>query len=336
MKKFYLVMAALLVSVSMFADKISGSLGDDLTWEFENGTLTIKGSGDMPTVDKYTSAWHKGDNGNTGGKMATSDIKKVVVEEGVTSLGKYAFYGLGELTEVKLPSTLTVIGEDAFEDCKKLTSIVLPDAVEEIHAQAFYRCVKLATVTFSKNLKTIGINAFSTDAGNMALTSIDLSKTQVETICGGAFGLNTELKTVHLPKTLLGFYGMGFTGDKQYGEGAFQGCSNIEKVIIDATDVPETDPYAADNYDFPFRDAQNAQLVVPKGSEEAYKKAGWDKYFKSMTTTGIRNLAKNTAMQAVDVYTLAGTKRLSHATVEEINALPKGVYIANGKKVLIK
>lgn len=336
MKKFYLVMAALLVSVSMFADKISGSLGDDFTWEFENGTLTIKGSGDMPEVNTYTSAWHKGDNGNNVGKMATSDIKKVVVEEGVTSLGKYAFYGLGELTEVKLPSTLTVIGEDAFQDCKKLTSIVLPDAVEEIQTQAFYRCVKLATVTFSKNLKTIGTNAFSSDGDNMALTSIDLSKTQVETICGGAFGLNTELKTVHLPKTLLGFYGMDFTGTKQYGEGAFQGCSNIEKVIIDATNVPETDPYAADAYDFPFGDAKNAQLVVPKGSEDAYKKAGWDKYFKSMTTTGIRNLAKNTAMQAVDVYTLAGTKRLSHATVEEINALPKGVYIANGKKVLVK
>ncbi|WP_257898997.1 hypothetical protein [Hoylesella nanceiensis] len=76
---------------------------------------------------------------------------------------------------------------------------------------------------------------------------------------------------------------------------------------------------------------------MPKNSVDAYKKAdGWKEFFLiEGTTTGIINNIYNKT-ENVDVYTIDGIKRLSKASINEINALPKGVYIINGKKIVIK
>ena len=76
---------------------------------------------------------------------------------------------------------------------------------------------------------------------------------------------------------------------------------------------------------------------MPKNSVDAYKKAnGWKEFFliEASTTGIINNIYDKT--ENVDVYTIDGVKRLSKANVNEINALPKGVYIINGKKIIIK
>ena len=76
---------------------------------------------------------------------------------------------------------------------------------------------------------------------------------------------------------------------------------------------------------------------MPKNSVDAYKKAdGWKEFFLiEGTTTGIINNIYNKT-ENVDVYTIDGIKRLSKASANEINALPKGIYIINGKKIIIK
>jgi len=76
---------------------------------------------------------------------------------------------------------------------------------------------------------------------------------------------------------------------------------------------------------------------VPKNSVDAYKKTDeWKDFFLiEGTTTGIINNIYNKTENA-DVYTIDGIKRLSKASVSEINALPKGIYIINGKKIIIK
>ena len=76
---------------------------------------------------------------------------------------------------------------------------------------------------------------------------------------------------------------------------------------------------------------------MPKNSIEAYKKARqWKDFllFEGSTTGIINNIYNKT--ENVDVYTIDGIKRLSKASVNEINALPKGIYIINGKKIIIK
>ena len=76
---------------------------------------------------------------------------------------------------------------------------------------------------------------------------------------------------------------------------------------------------------------------MPKNSIDAYKKVYiWKGFFLiEGTTTGIINNIYNKT-ENVDVYTIDGIKRLSKASVNEINALPKGIYIINGKKIVIK
>ena len=88
---------------------------------------------------------------------------------------------------------------------------------------------------------------------------------------------------------------------------------------------------------FDWINTKECKLFVPKNSIDAYKRAsGWGYFFLiEGTTTGIINKIYNKT-ENVDVYTIDGIKRLSKANVNEINALPKGVYIVNGKKIVIK
>ena len=97
----------------------------DLTWKlYEDGTLNISGTGAMKDyyyIDNRSSVY-----GN-------SSVKKVVIEDGVTSIGNYAFYECRNLTSVTIPdSGVTSIGNYVFDGCGSLTSITIPDSVTSI------------------------------------------------------------------------------------------------------------------------------------------------------------------------------------------------------------
>ena len=113
---------------------------------------------------------------------------------------------------------------------------------------------------------------------------------------------------------------------------AFSGCKNVKQITVEAVTPPECSINTFDGVN-----TKECKLFVPKNSVDAYKKAnGWKEFFLiEGTTTGIINNIYN-KIENVDVYTIDGIKRLSKASVNEINALPKGVYIINGKKIVIK
>lgn len=79
----------------------SGTCGKNLKWSFDNGTLTISGKGAMPNYDALGQPWFG---------LA---VKKLVLKEGVTSLGENAFLCLGQLSSLKLPKSLKKVGRDA-------------------------------------------------------------------------------------------------------------------------------------------------------------------------------------------------------------------------------
>ena len=101
-----------------------GEDGDNLTWSLSsNGTLTINGTGGMG----YQTPW-----------MSYRDsIKSLVVEEGVTTVGRSAFSGCDQLTSATLPTSLTEIGQSAFLGCFNLEKICLPDTLNAIGDNAF-------------------------------------------------------------------------------------------------------------------------------------------------------------------------------------------------------
>ena len=86
----------------------SGKAGDNATWKYENGTLTINGSGALYDYPGDYPQWWYFDNGY--------DVSKVVVNEGITYIGNYTFYQHHYMEEVYLPKSLTEIGAHNFCD----------------------------------------------------------------------------------------------------------------------------------------------------------------------------------------------------------------------------
>lgn len=108
-----------------------------LTWTLADGTLTIDGTGKMPT-------WTSKDSQPWAAQRTT--ITSVTIAEGVTSIGQDAFHACSNLQSVTIPSTVTAIGGWAFFDCSNLTSITLPAGLTTIGNDAFYGCSSLREV----------------------------------------------------------------------------------------------------------------------------------------------------------------------------------------------
>ena len=203
-----------------------------------------------------------------------------------------------------------------------------------IDESAFEECKALETVTFPKNLKKINAKAFHT----CNLKKVDLSQTQVETIGMGAFAHNAQCEEVYLPKTLKTFFGTD--------EGAFGDCSSIKKAVCLAVNPPQTldggedfinggikmDP--VEYVDIFTGFDESFVLEVPAGSEDKYRSANGWKNAANNIATGIRGV--KASQGKVGVYDITGKRYMNHADAQTINTLQRGVYIINGKKVLVK
>ena len=130
----------------------SGTCGENLTWNFETstGTLIISGTGAMKNWDKYPD-WYN----------LRKNIKKIIIEDGVTAIGDWAFAYCTALESITIPDSVTTIGRDAFRECKSLTSVTIPDSVTAIGSYAFYQCKSLTSITIPNSVTTIGDSAFS-------------------------------------------------------------------------------------------------------------------------------------------------------------------------------
>ncbi len=148
---FIALCTLLVLAFAVFADA-SEPCGDGLTYTYQNGTLTISGGGAMTNFD------------NAGNKAPWADkrseITRLVVGEGVTSIGSYAFAYCQNLSSVSLPSTLRSIGNDAFVECKSLPEITLPDGVTSIGVSAFQDCERLTAVHSLGSITALSASVF--------------------------------------------------------------------------------------------------------------------------------------------------------------------------------
>lgn len=126
----------------------NGSAGKGIKWELKKGVLTISGNGPMKNFRKERP-W------------IAENVEKLVVEEGVTTIGDNLCRGSGNLTYVSLPSSLKTIGNSAFQSCSNLPDIHLPYGVEEIGDRAFYDCNAFIEIDIPISMKRIGKEAFA-------------------------------------------------------------------------------------------------------------------------------------------------------------------------------
>ena len=121
--------------------------GDSVYWSLGNGTLTISGTGDMDDFSYPDYApWYS----------SRSSIKTVIIKNGVTSIGDYAFRNCASLTSVTIPEGVTSIGAYAFHWCESLESVTIPSSVTSIGDSAFWNCDSLTSVTILEGVTSIG------------------------------------------------------------------------------------------------------------------------------------------------------------------------------------
>ena len=89
-----------------------------------------------------------------------NDIVAARIPEGVTTIGRYAFWGCSSLTSVTIPEGVTAIGNGAFIDCSLLASVAIPQGVTTIGASAFKNCTLLASVTIPVGVTRIATYTF--------------------------------------------------------------------------------------------------------------------------------------------------------------------------------
>ena len=180
----------------------------NLTWKLDaDGTLTISGTGAMKNYD-YD---------NPSPVCNNSNVKKVVIEDGVTSIGNWAFESCSSLTSITIPNSVTSIGAYAFSNCYYLTNITIPNSVTSIENYAFRACSSLTSITIPDSVTSIGELAFY-DCDS--LTSITISNS-VTSIGERAFAYCSSLTSITIPDSVTSI-----------GEAAFAGCSSLTSITI--------------------------------------------------------------------------------------------------------
>lgn len=136
MKKFLPLLILFIFSFSAIHAEITWNLSED-------GTLTISGTGDIP--GSGGAPWYS----------RSYEIKKVIIKDGVTNIGKNAFFHYPALTSVEIPNSVTSIGESAFFQCMSLTSVTIGNSLTRIGKRAFDTCSALLSVEFPNSLTNI-------------------------------------------------------------------------------------------------------------------------------------------------------------------------------------
>ncbi len=197
----------------------------------EKVTLT-KGTGTMQNYETSSSSSTTTYYQYTPWYLSRAKCKEVVLEDGVTSIGNYAFYDCSGLTSITIPDSVTSIGSCAFQNCTGLTSITIPDSVTSIGTYAFERCTGLTKVNISdiaKWCKISFINGYSANpllyAKHLYLSNEEVMDLvipdNVTSIGANAFYNCAGLTSITIPNSV-----------KSIGQLTFSGCTGLTSVTI--------------------------------------------------------------------------------------------------------
>ncbi len=248
-----MMLSILPVTASAATTVDSGTCGTNVNWSLDSdGVLTISGTGPMDAID------YSMDDGEywPEGPWSYSAVKSVVIEDGVTSIGAYAFLYHINLKTVSIANSVTSIGSSAFRECKALTSINIPSSVTSIGNNAFYKA-QLTSFTIPVGVSSvdgmnfddiIGLKEIIAPSNHPNFTTEDgvlFNKDKTQLI---AYPREKEGSTYVIPETVtsLATYAFSYT--------------NISTVTIPSTitKIP--------NYAFYYSDL--TEVTIPEGVTE--------------------------------------------------------------------
>ena len=260
-------------------------------WTLKDRTLTISGTGEMKDWNFDSKEdWHD--------TQYTNAIEKVMINEGITNVGWYAFLGCSSLTSINIPEGVTSIGYETFSGCSSLTSINIPEGVTSIRYGTFSGCNSLKSIVIPKSVTNIGGYAFF-ECSN--LTSIEIPGTvkNIETYtfsgCSNLESINVDENNKYYisengvlftkEKTEIICYPAGKKDTKEYiipesvtniGSSAFSECSSLTSITI-----PESVTNIGENAFYECSSLTN--IVIPKGVTSI----GWGAFRECSSLTSI-------------------------------------------------
>lgn len=203
-----------LTNATKHYNSMGGLCGDNAKWIFDNttGTLTISGTGDMTNyVNETKVPWYS----------FKENIKKVVINDGITSIGRISFCNCTSLTNITIPNSVTSVGESAFAYCKSLTNITIPNSITSIANSLFFGCTSLTNITIPNGITSIGALAFGY-CKSLTNVTIPHGVTSIDDV---AFGYCDSLVAITIPN-----------GVTSIGTNAFYYCTSLEDVYYTGTE----------------------------------------------------------------------------------------------------
>ena len=159
-----------------------GKVNDTISWNYNDGALTISESGEMPNY-KTTNSYYDGITTDAPWGAYLNVIRTVIVSGSVSNIGDCCFSDCPSLSSVTLCSSIERIGTSAFARCVSLSRITLPESLAEINRNAFIGCTKLDEVLIPDSVTFIGSSAFQLRS---SLSQIKLSANLKE-MCSYSF-----------------------------------------------------------------------------------------------------------------------------------------------------
>ena len=327
----------------------SGSCGTDVTYSLtSDGVMTISGTGAMADYAMANDQpWMSYRNPSSGTK-----ITSIVVGEGVTHIGNNTFTSCTNATSVTLPSTLTSIGNNAFYGCSNLGTVNIGSGVTSIGSQAFAGCTSLTSVTLNSN-PFIDEGAFPSGATvTMNLTANAAGGANWLTFYNKLYNFeadeNTQVFKARLSGTSITLYEVAnrivdagtavvlkSTGNpvmtlttsasSNTDSNSLNGVSDAEGTTSDGT-MYVLNYKESTGVGF-YKLTSGKKLGVGK-AYLTYSDSGAPSFLGFDETTGIENIAKSQEPRANGQYFDLQGRRVAQPT--------KGLYIVNGKKVVIK
>ena len=268
--------------------------------EVESSTLTYNANAKIDTFDDFTKF-------NGAYDLISHEFvdgKGTVTYKGtVDGVGNQAFRNNTKLTSLEIPEGSTSIDEYAFDGCTSLTTMTIPASVTSIGRNAFSGCTGLTTLTIDEPAANNASRRAATEQG-------------LQVIGNSAFANCTGLTTLSLPATL-----------KLIETSAFYGMTNCADVYCKAAAA-----------DVEWQDYSSSYLFMPGKATKFHvdDAAAWLEKFPNANVTFVDNstginttFSDRTDLKDGKWYTLEG---------HTLNGMPtkKGLYIVNGRKVIVK
>ena len=268
--------------------------------EVESSMLTYNANAKIDTFDDFTKF-------NGAYDLISHEFvdgKGTVTYKGtVDGVGNQAFRNNTKLTSLEIPEGSTSIDEYAFDGCTSLTTMTIPASVTSIGRNAFSGCTGLTTLTINEPAANNASRRAATEQG-------------LQVIGNSAFANCTGLTTLSLPATL-----------KLIETSAFYGMTNCADVFCKAAAA-----------DVEWQDSSSSYLFMPGKATKFHvdDAAAWLEKFPNANVTFVDNstginttFSDRTDLKDGKWYTLEG---------HTLNGMPtkKGLYIVNGRKVIVK